>query len=743
LEEIGFKMHVDTPESFILAQEQLRRKAEEYKKDNTEVQMKRDALLLPRDKANEKLAEDKDELHALMQRRTNLPESNAAMRRQICKGLDLDEKVLPFVAELIAVRNEEYAWEASIEKLLRNFALTLLVPNNLYARVSDFVEKNRMHDQKGHGERLNYQQAGITAQVTPLAEKSDGVYVKLNIKDHSLTPWLKHELKRRFDYLCCEDMDSFRAISEHAMTKNRHIKHRIGQHEKDDRLQTTDRSKFVLGWDNKEKRQFLKECIEETQRTILQYDETIHDCEATLARLRYQSQITETLLEKQHFSEIDERSHEETLIDLRRQWQQLVSGSKEMQVLEEQRHKIETIIEQQEKEKNETTERKGRLASEISQTCIIIENKQPIIERARLDGTFFVHETFFDDWKSMLEGHPRSKMPDIQNACHIIKNDLKDRINRLLNELDPVEKKVISKMYDYLRAFQEDKTDLLPEVSSLSGFEHILSRIVEDDLPRHEERFQEYLDDKVTQELIMLRSGLYDEERKIHKKIDLLNTSLQRIPYRPGTYMRLEVRKIQNDAQINDFRNRMDDCIAHSLENNFTVGEERYKKLEKLITDLEKEPNWTERVVDVRRWVTFRAKELDKETDETKNVWEDSSGQSGGEKAKLAFTILVASIAYQYDIDSNRKPSDRFHFVMVDEMFSKIDDQFSEYALKLFEQFRLQLLIVAPLDPKARVTEPFVKKYLHVVKDEKTNCSRVYTMTAAEFEKNVEENRVN
>jgi uncharacterized protein YPO0396 len=182
----------------------------------------------------------------------------------------------------------------------------------------------------------------------------------------------------------------------------------------------------------------------------------------------------------------------------------------------------------------------------------------------------------------------------------------------------------------------------------------------------------------------------------------------------------------------------MGECIDYAFEMNFSADEARYKKLEQLIMELETEHGWTEKVVDVRRWVTFLARELNIETGETKNTYEDSSGQSGGEKAKLAFTILVASIAYQYDIDPSRIPSDRFHFVMVDEMFSKIDDQFSEYALKLFEKFRLQLLIVAPLDPKARVTEPFVKKYLHVVKDER-NRSRVHTMSATEFEEYVDE----
>ena len=67
-------------------------------------------------------------------------------------------------------------------------------------------------------------------------------------------------------------------------------------------------------------------------------------------------------------------------------------------------------------------------------------------------------------------------------------------------------------------------------------------------------------------------------------------------------------------------------------------------------------------------------------------------------------------------------------------MFSKVDDQYAEYALELFGKFGLQLLIVAPLDAKARVTEPYVGRYLHVVKDDKSSHSEVLSMTAREFE---------
>ena len=66
-------------------------------------------------------------------------------------------------------------------------------------------------------------------------------------------------------------------------------------------------------------------------------------------------------------------------------------------------------------------------------------------------------------------------------------------------------------------------------------------------------------------------------------------------------------------------------------------------------------------------------------------------------------------------------------------MFSKVDDRYAEYALQLFEKFGLQLLIVAPLDAKARVTEPYVGCYLHTVKNEKSRTSEVISMTATEY----------
>jgi uncharacterized protein YPO0396 len=305
-------------------------------------------------------------------------------------------------------------------------------------------------------------------------------------------------------------------------------------------------------------------------------------------------------------------------------------------------------------------------------------------------------------------------------------------LERLRREVEPLKDELGKLMNRFLREFPHERADLEARADYLGGFLDLGEQIRREDLPRHERRFKERLNEKVIQEVGLLNGAFQSERGEIVAKIDLLNGSLRQLEYRPGTHMRLEPRPVR-DAEVLEFQEALKGCLAGTFEGTPEADEARYLRIERLIGRLREDPRWREKVTDVRRWFDFVAREVDDEGRE-RGYYEDSTGQSGGEKAKLAFTILVAAIAYQYDIEPDRPASDRFHFVVVDEMFSKVDDQYSEYALELFRRFGLQLLIVAPLDAKALVTEPYAGCYLHAVKDARTNCSEVFSMTAREFE---------
>lgn len=101
----------------------------------------------------------------------------------------------------------------------------------------------------------------------------------------------------------------------------------------------------------------------------------------------------------------------------------------------------------------------------------------------------------------------------------------------------------------------------------------------------------------------------------------------------------------------------------------------------------------------------------------------DSSGSlSGGEAAQLAYTVLGAAIAHQFGIHRNDGPRGdgprngglrgdgfrngglrdgtsyrSFRFIVVDEAFSKLDEDKSKYLLQLCQGLGLQLMVVTPL----------------------------------------------
>jgi uncharacterized protein YPO0396 len=75
------------------------------------------------------------EISSLKARRSNIPAEQVAMRSALCRALALSEEAMPFAGELLQVRDDERDWEGAAERLLRNFGLSLLVPDDDYAKL--------------------------------------------------------------------------------------------------------------------------------------------------------------------------------------------------------------------------------------------------------------------------------------------------------------------------------------------------------------------------------------------------------------------------------------------------------------------------------------------------------------------------------------------------------------------------------------------------------------------------------
>ena len=69
---------------------------------------------------------------------------------------------------------------------------------------------------------------------------------------------------------------------------------------------------------------------------------------------------------------------------------------------------------------------------------------------------------------------------------------------------------------------------------------------------------------------------------------------------------------------------------------------------------------------------------------------------------------------------------------MIDEAFSKLDDENARFAMKLFEQLGLQLLVVTPMQ-QLHVIENYVKAYHFVVNNTEGSYSRLFNLTEGQY----------
>jgi len=139
-------------------------------------------------------------------------------------------------------------------------------------------------------------------------------------------------------------------------------------------------------------------------------------------------------------------------------------------------------------------------------------------------------------------------------------------------------------------------------------------------------------------------------------------------------------------------------------------------------------------VTDVRNWFTFSAAEKYLSDGSLKEYYTDSGGKSGGQKEKLAYTVLASSLAFQFGLEYAKIKSRSFRFVMIDEAFGRGSDESTRYALRLFEKLDLQLLVITPKQ-KINVIEPFVES-VHFVHNRDGMDSSIISMRIETFREN-------
>jgi uncharacterized protein YPO0396 len=649
------------------------------------------------------------ELASLRQRRSNIPSRMLGVRAQLCQELDCDEADLPFAGELIQVRPDERDWEGAIERLLHGFGLALLVSDAHYGRVAQWVERTHL------GDRLVYYRVrpARNREAPPL--HSDSLVRKLALKpDSEFYAWLDLEIAQRFNYACCDSLEQFRR-EPLAITRAGQFKGRGERHEKDDRHRLDDRSRYILGWSNEAKIAALEKQARDLE-TVMQ------ETAAELARLNAAKDTLETRLEYlqkltvyESFRELDVRALVLEIDRLEREHRELQAASNVLQTLKAQLDATELELKSAELQLK-THEREQSVAQLKREQAIEAANSSEAVLASVPEERRSLQFPKLEQLR--LEALPAHTLS--VEACDNREKDLREvlqaRLDAEARAAQRLAEKIVKAMEGYRKDYPLDSQEVDANVAAAPEFGRILSRLRSDDLPRFESRFKQLLNENTIREVANFQSQLGRERQTIKERIELINGSLRDIDYNEGRYILLEPNP-SSDADIRDFQQELRACTEGALtgSEDEAYSEAKFLQVQRIIERFrgregssELDRRWTRKVTDVRNWFNFSASERWREDDREHEHYTDSGGKSGGQKEKLAYTVLAASLVYQFGLETGAAARARsFRFVVIDEAFGRGSDESARYGLELFKRLGLQLLIVTPLQ-KIHVIEPYV-----------------------------------
>jgi len=639
------------------------------------------------------------EVKALERQRSNIPAAMLDLRHEIALAIGLSDEALPFVGELIEVKPDESSWQGAIERVLRGFALSILVDERNYSALSNHINKTHL------GRRLVYYRTGRDESPQAKHINTDSLVLKLNIKDNIYANWLKLELRQRFDYACVDSIQAFRT-ADRALTREGQVKHSKTRHEKDDRYNVGDRRNWVLGYNNnREKLALFQQQAQEQASIISACDEKINSLFDKERESQSRTLHCQTLVNLQ-WQEIDVAPLLDRISSIEKYIHEVHYGNTALKELAERITRQKALVSQAEKDLFDIKVEYKNTQEKIKEDEITLDTLQSNPSIVLLTP---YQKTGLDDRYAQMKDTIRLDNLDrvTTNVVQVLSKDI-EKINR---DMADCEKRIESIFTEFKRSWPMDAGDLDATLSSAPDFFAKLTRLETDGLPAHEQRFFELLQNQSNQNLAALSTYLNDARKAIWERMELVNKGLSQVAFNQTadqrTFLCIDVsdRQLQ---EVREFRHGIQQVLSHAWSDDSEYAEDRFIALRKLVERLSSQDpeqrRWRESVLDVRQHVEFIGREIDESGVEVE-IYRSGAGKSGGQRQKLATTCLAAALRYQLGGNDHGVPM--YAPVVLDEAFDKADNEFTALAMDIFNNFGFQMIVATPLR-SVMTLEPFI-----------------------------------
>ena len=648
------------------------------------------------------------ELAALRSARSLIPPRQRDRRELIAQGAQVPIDDLSYAAELIDVADGEERWRPAAEKVLRGFGLRLLVPSRYQRAVMQYVDE---HNMRGI---VEYSIVGATSTPPPMPP-TDTLAAKLTIdKEHPSGAWLAAEVAKRFQHVCVESAPE---LESHplAVTVHGTIKQPGNLYRKDDRPELTSRSSYILGSNPAAKVAALEKEVKELaeQRRIAETE--ADDIDARYTALDRTLRTGKQLGHHTDWSELDHWESNENAREIEGRIRELRNNNTDLRKLEERCAKakerwLDLVA--------ECTTLKSRLSRQSEREKALIE----ILDRERDRPHDIPDEddrAYLDDALTAIE--PQMSADNIKIVEAALRSELRNRSSQANGDRRQAHTQITSAFDRFLEQWPDSAPDTSGDIDrSGADFVALHADIVQRKLPQAMDRFQRMISEDMVPSISVLQRAIENASNDIQRRIDMVNAGLRRVEFNTGRYLQIAY-KASPSPDIREFRTMVDTLLsqAPAARGNPARLIAQFKRVQTLMarfTSTTPEARaWRTNVLDVRTSYVFYGQEVD-EDGHIHYTYRNTSSNSGGEQEKLVAFCLAAALSYNLaDPDGGGDGLPQFAPLMLDEAFSKSDEEFSRQALAAFDDFGFQLIVAAPIR-MAGILEPFIGQAILVDK---------------------------
>ena len=610
---------------------------------------------------------------------SNLPGDFQRFRAALAAHLGLAPADLPFVAELVQVKDAESGWRGAIERALGGHRLRILVPHEHTRDALRWI--NARHNQL----HVRLLEADTTAPAGAAAFLSDGFTRKLDLKPHPLREPLK-ALLASLDLHCVDSTDVLHR-TPHALTIEGATSGKSGYFDKQDQRRLDEG--WCTGFDNRDR-------LAEITRRLAAAEKLVRDTGASLAPARAQVAALEKRLQRLAalartvFADIDVAGSEAELAHHQRKLSDLLAPDSDT---------ARALRDYEDAKASADKLNKAHTAAVSAHTTAA--NKHEAAEKSAAACAERIGDGLAPDDATLAAEHlplaDSVAAETIDRAERAAAAELDRLLTTLNNRQTKLENDLVRAMEHAKRLDNGPLAESGTELIDLPAYLQRLHLLTQEALPAKLDRFLNYLNNSSDQGVSALLRTVTEEVARIGERIEDLNRSLHDVDFKEGCYLHLDLQPIVHDS-LRALEHAQRQLRVAALRTD-DQGEGHYLALKNLVQILrdaaeKKHTVGARALLDPRFRVEFQGVEIDRATGREIARFKGSQGGSGGEKEIIASYILTASLSYALSPDGARRP---LHATIVlDEAFSKSSRAVARRIVNALGEFGLHPIFVTP-----------------------------------------------